>query len=284
MIDFASVLGILGAVALLGVSILMSGGVASGAFVDVPSAVLVAGGTAAAVLIALPLRAVLNAGKIVRRVIFHRQQDLAQLARQLVDLAVIARRDGLLGLESHVEQLGDSLLADGLRMAVDGVRADVIEDVLRTQIDAVAVRHRGGRAVFEQTARYLPAFGMIGTLVGLVIMLGNLRSPEAIAPGMAIALLTTLYGLAIANLFFMPAAEKLALLSRQELVAMELALAGILAIQAGDHPRIVEQRLQAFLPRGARLLPEEEAPAVAAKDPKTTKVSRKIPLSRRHAA
>jgi chemotaxis protein MotA len=284
VIDIASLLGVIGGIVLLGGSIFLSGGIAPGAFLDVPSVVMVVGGTAAAVMISLPFRAILNARKALRRVLFHRQQDLAQLAEQLVSLSAVARRDGLLGLESRIEELDHPLVADGLRMAVDGVRADVIEDVLRTEIEAVAARHRSGRSAFEQTARYLPAFGMIGTLVGLVIMLGNLRSPEAIAPGMAIAMLTTLYGLVIANLFFMPAAEKLAFLTRHELLAMELALAGILAIQAGDHPRIVRQRLHAFLPRAARPTQETESPAPVSEPADKPPVSRKVPLSRHRAA
>jgi chemotaxis protein MotA len=282
--DLATVLGLLGAVALLGGAAWLAGGVGVEGFVDLPSAVMVCGGAAAAMLIALPLRAVLGARRALRRVLVSHQPDLNRLIETLVSLSAAARRDGLLSLEPRLEEIDDPLLADGLRMAVDGARADVIEDVLRTEIDAVALRHRNTRAVFEQTARCLPAFGMIGTLVGLVVMLGSLRSPEAIAPGMAIALLTTLYGLVIANLFFLPVAEKLAFLSRQEIAARELVLCGVLAIQLGDPPHIVQQRLEAFLPRAERRGEEKAPPAATPSDPRRSPLATKLSNLRRRAA
>lgn len=283
-IDLASVLGLLGAAALVGGAAWWSGGAGAVGFVDIPSAVMVCGGAAAAILIALPLRAVLGARRSLRRVLFSREPDLARLVETLVSLASTARRGGLLSLEPRLQELNEPLLTDGIRLAVDGARADVIDDVLRTEIDAVALRHRDARSVFEQTARSLPAFGLIGTLVGLVVMLGSLRSPEAIAPGMAIALLTTLYGLVIANLFFVPVAEKLALRSRQETVARELVLAGVLAIQMGDPPYVVRQRLEAFLPRVERRQEENAPPAATPEAPRRSPLSSMLTTTRRRAA
>jgi chemotaxis protein MotA len=121
-------------------------------------------------------------------------------------------------------------------------------------MEAMSFRHREGRAVFEQLGKFAPAFGMIGTLVGLIVMLGNMADPSRIGSGMAVALITTLYGAVLANGSFLPLAEKLAHLSRQELLTQEIALRGILAIQSGESPRLIEQKLQSFLP------PERRSP------------------------
>jgi chemotaxis protein MotA len=250
--DIASVLGLAAGVVLLFGSILLANGASFGAFLDGPSLLMVVGGSLAAALISMPLRNVLNMGRVCRRVFFNRHEDFADLVDQLVSLAEIARRQGLLALENRVETITNPFLALGLQMAVDGTRAEVIEDVLRTEMEAVSARHRNGKLVLEQLSRFAPAFGMVGTLVGLVIMLCNMRNPEAVGPGMAVAMITTLYGVVIANLFCIPFAEKLSYLSRHELMAMEIIVRGILGIQSGDHPRIIEQRLTTFVPRESR--------------------------------
>jgi chemotaxis protein MotA len=146
-------------------------------------------------------------------------------------------------------------------MAVDGTRPAVLEDILRMEIEALASRQKNDRSLFEQLGRFAPAFGMIGTLVGLIVMLGNLGSPESFAPGMAMALITTLYGAIISNLFCLPFAEKLLFLSRQDRIGMEIMLRGVLAIQAGDNPRLIEQRLGSFLPEYERRPWKFTAPA-----------------------
>jgi chemotaxis protein MotA len=125
--------------------------------------------------------------------------------------------------------------------------------VLRCDMDALAVRHRSGKAVLEQMGRFAPALGMVGTLMGLIIMLGNMNSPDAIAPAMAVAMITTFYGVLAANFLFLPFAEKLGNLTRQELLAMEMIVRGVLAIQAGENPRVIQQRLNSFLPGTRRM-------------------------------
>jgi chemotaxis protein MotA len=144
-------------------------------------------------------------------------------------------------------------------MAVDGTRPEVIEDIMRTEMDAVATRHRNGKAVIDQLGRFAPAFGMIGTLMGLIIMLGNMDDPSAIGPGMAVALITTLYGAIMANLVFLPLAEKLGEINKHELLTMEIVVRGIMAIQAGDNPRVIEQKLSTFIPPRQRTQSEEAA-------------------------
>ena len=142
-------------------------------------------------------------------------------------------------------------------MAVDGTRAEVIEEVMRTEMDCTAMRHSLGKSLLDQVGKYGPAFGMIGTLLGLVIMLGNMSDPNAIGPGMAVALLTTLYGAILANAVFGPFAEKLNYLNKQELLAMDIIVRGIMGIQSGDNPRVIQQKLLSFLPPKQR--PKEAA-------------------------
>ena len=143
-------------------------------------------------------------------------------------------------------------------MAIDGTRPEIIEGVMRTEMDAVEERHAGGKAIMDQIGRFAPAFGMIGTLIGLIIMLGNM-SPETIGSGMAVALLTTLYGAICSNLFCLPIAEKLGYLSRNELLTMEITVRGIMGIQAGDNPRVIEQKLSTFVPPRLRVQKEKAA-------------------------
>ena len=138
------------------------------------------------------------------------------------------------------------------QMAVDGTDPELIEQIVNSELDAISDRHDTGKAIFDSFGRYAPAFGMIGTLVGLVVMLMNMDDPSKIGPGMAIALLTTLYGSMFANMFSLPIAGKLALRNDEELLRKTIVLKGVMSIQSGDNPRIVEQKLKTFLPPGLR--------------------------------
>jgi chemotaxis protein MotA len=237
---------------LLGLSVVMAQGSAYNVFVDTPSLLVVFGGTCAAVMICFPWRSLGGFFSAFRQVFFNRSPHFAGIIREIVALAEIARQEGLLALEKRVSKLTHPFLVRAILMAVDGTRPELLEDVMRTEIEALAARQKADRSLIEQLGRFAPAFGMIGTLVGLIVMLGNLESPESFAPGMAMALITTLYGAIIANLFCLPFAEKLQFLSRQERMGMEIMLRGVLAIQAGDNPRVIEQRLGSFLPEGER--------------------------------
>ncbi|MCA9072764.1 MAG: MotA/TolQ/ExbB proton channel family protein, partial [Planctomycetaceae bacterium] len=137
-------------------------------------------------------------------------------------------------------------------MAVDGTEADLMEGILRSEMEAISQRHKTGKSIMDTVGRYAPAFGMIGTLMGLIIMLGNMDDPEAIGPGMAVALITTLYGAIVSNLLFLPFADKLAFYSKRELEVREVIVRGLLAIQEGDNPRVLEQKLKTMLPANER--------------------------------
>ncbi len=246
--DIASVIGLIGGVLLIIVSIAIAPGASFQAFIDYPSLVMVIGGAIASVLVAMPLKNVLKLFGVAKKVFLNKQEDVSKLIEQIVSLAETARRDGLLALENRLQEISDPFIILGVQMAVDGTRPEVMEDILRTEMDAVAARHQSGKMILDQLGKYAPAFGMIGTLVGLIIMLGNMSDPSAIGPGMAVALLTTLYGAVVANLIAIPMADKLGLLSRQEQIKMEIVVRGIMAIQAGENPRVIEQKLRTFVP------------------------------------
>ncbi len=246
--DIATAIGLGLGVLLLVTSILMAEGASFAAFIDYPSMMVVVGGAISATLICFPLRQVLTLAGVARQVFFNKPVNIPELIELIVSLADTARRDGLLALEARLKEIDNPFVVTGIQMAVDGTRQEVIEDILRTEIDAVATRHRNGKALFDQLGKFAPAFGMIGTLMGLIIMLGNMSDPSSIGSGMAVALITTLYGAIVSNMIFLPMAEKLNILSKQELLAMEIALRGILSIQSGDNPRVIQQKLSTFVP------------------------------------
>ena len=166
--------------------------------------------------------------------------------------AEVARRDGILALENVSDEISDPFLVSGIQMAVDGTDPVLVEQMLIGELDALAERHEKGKALLDTLGKYAPAFGMIGTLVGLVIMLQNMDDPSKIGPGMAIALITTLYGSLIANLVALPLSDKLSVRSAEEMLLKSIIIRGIMAIQSGDNPRIVEQKLKTFLPHRLR--------------------------------
>ena len=207
--DIATIIGlILGAVVVVG-SILLGGSV--GMFINVPSILVVIVGSVAAVLIAFPFSSVLKMPGVMKNAFFAKPLDLMGLIEELVRYAEIARRDGILSLENHTEEMSDDFIVQGVRMAVDGTDPELIEQIMEIDLENLLERHGSGKATLDAMGRYAPAFGMIGTLIGLVAMLGNMEDPSGIGAGMAVALLTTLYGAIMANVVFLPLADKLAL-------------------------------------------------------------------------
>lgn len=245
--DVATLLGLVLAFVLIGASVGMSGGSAS-AFYDPAALATVCGGMLAALLICFPLSTVARLPRVLFRLLFPQATDSRELIEQLVRLAETARRDGMLAMEHRSEETSHPFIRLGVELAVDGTRPEMLEEVLRSEIDALARRHREGKGMLDQLGRSAPAFGLIGTLLGLIVMLGNISDPSSIAGGMAVALITTLYGAVLSTASLLPMAEKLAYYSRQELLTREIIVRGILAIQAGEHPRLIAQRLQVYLP------------------------------------
>ena len=250
--DKATVVGLLAAVVLIVGSILIAPGSSLGAFIDYPSMATVVGGGIAATMIAFPLKTFLLTPKVTLKSVLPSPPSMAPAIKTIVECAEIARREGVLALESKVADIEDPFILMGIQMAVDGSDSELIESIMRAEMQAMATRHKTGKSLMETLGRYAPAFGMIGTLVGLVIMLGNMDDPAAIGPGMAVALLTTLYGALMSNVFALPFADKLGFYSKQEMEIREVIVQGILSIQNGDNPRVVEQKLSTFLSKADR--------------------------------
>ncbi len=250
--DIATLLGIVSAFGLVGIAIATQGD--ASVFLNWPSALIVLGGTFGATLVNYPLRDVIRVLKVVRQAFFYREQDQLGLIPEMVRISRIARKDGLLALERVADAIPDQFFFEGVRMVIDGIPADSIRQIMRNEIDFQLARHRVGIAIFQAMGSYAPAFGMIGTLIGLILMLNQLESASAIASAMAVALVTTFYGAMLANIVFLPIAGKLRERSTAEILRKEMILAGVLAIQAGDVPGIVEQRMVSFLPTEYRRL------------------------------
>ena len=249
--DLGALIGLLLAGTAIAFAVVAGGGRA-GAFLDLPSLACVVGGTLAAVLICFPFSQIVRLGSALRAALFGRPPNMTRLVDRLVTLAELARREGLLALDDELPTLGDPLLVLALEMAVDGTAPEVIEEVLRTEVRAAAARDAADKNMLDQAGKYAPAFGMIGTLLGLVMMLGSMSEPDAIGPGMAVALLTTLYGALLANVVFLPLAEKLGELARRRRQTHEAIIRGVIAIQSGDSPRMVRQKLSAYFPHRRR--------------------------------
>lgn len=243
--DIASVFGLGFGVFVIVGSILLAGSLV--AFVDIPSVVCVIGGTIAAIFINFPLKSALNLMNVTKKAIFHGGYDLAPWYQKLVELATIARRDGILALEDKLEGLNDAFLKKGLQMLVDGNSADVVTQILEQEIEIMESRHGKGHAMWKMIAAYAPAFGMIGTLIGLVLMLGNMSDTSSIGAGLAVALITTFYGAVVANLIATPLQGKLEMRTAEEVHLKKMLLAGVLSIQAGDSPRVVGDKLLVYL-------------------------------------
>lgn len=234
---------------------IVSGGVAAGmtvgsalkAFWDLPSVFITLGGTLTATLISYPMDQVLSIGKILKNAFVAKNMQPQELIRTLVSFAQKARREGLLALEDEASKVSDRFLAKGVQLVVDGTDPELVRSILETELSFLENRHRNGAAMFDTMAALAPAFGMVGTLIGLIQMLGTLDKPEMIGPGMAVALVTTFYGSLLSNLVFIPISNKLKGRSAEEILLREVMIEGILSIQAGDNPRIVEEKLNAFL-------------------------------------
>ena len=228
------------------------------AFTNIPSILLVIGGSFAALFVSYPMSELTRVVAVIKNVFLVKQKDILGVINLLVSLSESARRDGLLALEGRIEEIDEPFLVLGIRMAVDGMSPEIVDAIMRTEMEAVEARHIVGKSFLESFAKSAPAFGMIGTLVGLVIMLADMK-PENIGPGMAVALLTTFYGAIAANFLLLPMADKLAYYSGRELLTMEIMVRGVISIQAGENPRVIKQKLMTFIP--PKLRPEEEEQA-----------------------
>lgn len=228
-------------------------------FVDVPSVIMVIGGSTTILIFCFPMGALKKMTTYAKKAFFGSSPDVEKLIDDMVSFAEIARRDGILSLENVTRDIEDPFIVRGIQMAVDGTDPELIETILEDELENLVQRHADGKGVFETLGKYAPAMGMIGTLVGLVLMLQNMDDPSMIGPGMAVAILTTLYGAIIANAFAGPMGDRLARRSAEEVLYKTIIIKGVMAIQSGDNPRIVEQKLKTFIPPSLRKEAEKEA-------------------------
>ncbi|MDZ7835773.1 MAG: MotA/TolQ/ExbB proton channel family protein [Alkalibacterium sp.] len=216
-------------------------------YFDVPSLIITLFGSFAAILISFPLSTLKKVPALLKKLMFTPDDDRLTLLETLTALAKKSRTQGILAIEADIQEQDHHMLKYGLEMVVDGTDVDTIEEILNVELAQTEDRHSIGQEVFLKWGEFAPAFGMIGTLVGLIAMLGDLQDPSLIGTGMATALLTTLYGALMANMVFLPVAKNLEMQTANELKTNEMIIEGILALQRGDNPRIMEQKLQSFM-------------------------------------
>ncbi len=241
--DLATLLGLLGGLAVVGTAIFYGG--AGPTFYNVPSILIVMGGTFMTVMVKFSLKQFLGAFKVAGRAFSSKSHEPEGLIAEIVNLATVGRKEGLLALEKAT--ISEPFLQDGIRMLVDGTNQEVVKAVMAKDMQQTMDRHNWGERVWRAVGDVAPAMGMIGTLVGLVGMLVNMNDPKAIGPQMAVALLTTLYGAVLANMIALPIADKLHLRKSNEKLIHSMCIDGVLAIQAGQNPRVIESMLKAYL-------------------------------------
>lgn len=261
--DPGVLLGIVVAVASLLIANSMEGGTL-GSLVNESAALIIFGGTIGATMVSVGMRNFLKLPKVFVQAFKKNSVDPNETIDKIVTLAQKARREGLLSLEEEIQDSDDPFLAKGIQMVVDGADPEMVRGLLETEIDFTQRRHATGASIFETAGGYAPTMGIIGTVQGLIHVLSNMSSPEKLAESIAVAFLATFYGIASANLFWLPVAGKLKVKSAEEMATKEMVLEGVLSIQRGDNPTLVREKLTVFLaPKEARRQETEEAAPAA---------------------
>ena len=258
--DISSLIGLILGIVMVIVSILINGDwemSAITAFADGPSIMLVIGGTFASTFIGQSIGTFMKAMKAVKMVFFVPKFDPADTIEKIVNLSNLARREGVLALEESASTMDDPFLKKGIMLVVDGADPELVRSVLETEMVYMENRHRDIRGVWDMVNGLAPAWGMVGTMVALVLMMASLDDIDALANNMALAMITTFYGALLANFFAMPISKKLAMYDAEELLLKEVQIEGMLSIQNGENPRIIEEKLKAFLAPSLRKSAEE---------------------------
>ena len=253
--DIATVMGILMFIGLAVGSIIHSDGVAGlTPFANMEALLIVMGGTFCATLVNYPLKQVIGVGKITRKVLFQAQEDMAGIVGSFVRLSEKAKREGFLALAQDVERLEDDFMKRGIQMVIDGQDQEFIRNMLETELGFIRERHKGGQEIFNALGTYSPAFGIIGTVLGMIMMLSSIDDVAAVPRRMALALAAAFYGLGSGYLIFLPMGGKLRRRSEEELLGKEIVIRGVLLLQTGAAPSIVRDNLKAYLDPGQRIL------------------------------
>jgi len=258
--DISSVIGFVLGIVMVLVTILMLGEwevSAIGAFADPGSIMLVIGGTFASTFIGQSLGTFMNAMKAVKMVFISPKFDPADTIEKIVALSNLARREGVLALEESAANMDDPFLKKGIMLVVDGADPELVRSVLETEMVYMENRHKDVRGVWDMVNGLAPAWGMVGTMVALVLMMASLDDIDALAANMALAMITTFYGALMANFLAGPIARKLGVYNAEEMLMKEVLIEGMLSIQNGENPRIIEEKLKAFLAPSLRTRSDE---------------------------
>lgn len=258
--DIASIVGFVSGIVFIVTSILLSisPAIALKLYINIPSVMITFGGAFAAVLIATPLNKFLIGMKSIKFVFKSEDLDTGSAITKIIELANIARKEGLLALEEAAQNMDDKFLQKGILLIVDGTDPELVRSILETELAFIEGRHGESQMVWTVLAAQGPAWGMIGTLIGLINMLNDMQDTSKLGPSMAIALITTLYGSLLSNFVCNPVAWKLKSKSGDEVLLKEVMIEGMLSIQAGENPRIIEEKLKAFLSPTLRNTMNEE--------------------------
>jgi chemotaxis protein MotA len=258
-VDLGTIVGIASGFALILVT-MITGGAGVGPYISVSSVIVVVGGSFSAMLVANPLSRMLGIVKYIRIALQTPDWQEEKIISDLVAFSERARREGLLALEDNLDEVEDEFMRKGIQLVVDGTDPDIIKSILYHDLNEIQSRHESGIKIFEDWGKIAPAFGMIGTLIGLIQMLVNLGGDASIiGAGMAVALITTFYGAILANLVLMPFKTKLEDRDKDETRVKEIVIEGILSIQSGDNPRILLEKLVSFLPPAQREVLRQES-------------------------
>jgi chemotaxis protein MotA len=239
------------------ISIVIGGPIS--AFVNGGAVFIVLGGTLAATIVSYDMKTLKSIPSIIMNITKKSEVNLRKDIDMIIEIANVARREGLLALDDAVEDIENDFLKKGIMLIVDGVDTDLLKDIMDSEIHFLQKRHAAGQQVLKSMATYAPAFGLIGTLIGLIQMLLALNDPDALGPAMSVALITTFYGAFLANLIFTPIATKLETITEMEVMQMELLLEGLLSIQDGENSRIIKDKLNSFVSRSDLALPAQES-------------------------
>ncbi len=247
--DIASIIGLVVAIVLVFISIsLGEDGVASvKAFLDAPSAMITFGGAFSCVLVSHTMQDFINGIKGIKLAFKVPVLNTSEMIKNIIELSNVARKEGLLSLEEATAELEEPFLKKGILLVVDGTDPDLVRGILETELISIEDRHKKVIGFWDMVAAMGPAWGMIGTLLGLVAMLNDMNDPSSIGPSMAVALITTLYGSLLANWVATPIANKLRVINAAEMQLKEVMIEGLLSIQAGENPRVIEEKLKSFL-------------------------------------
>jgi len=256
--DLATIIGLFLAWGALFVALMMEHGKISD-LINPPAFVLVIGGTLGATIVSFSMKQMLGLPAIVKNAFFGKSADLVATINTMVEFAKIARKEGILSLEKRAQDLDDRFLQMGIRLVVDGTPSEMVREILETEIVCLQERHKVGENIFATMGGFGPTLGIIGTVMGLINMLARLNDPGKMGGAIASAFIATLYGVGTANLIYLPIGSKLKSKTAEEIIVYDMIVEGILSIQEGDSPRLVEAKMKAYLPPKQRNILESES-------------------------